>query len=245
MRSSTSRSSNPTRAVAGADSSSSNSVRRWFISCARVSGSHWAMPRATACSSRPKPSSGTGLTWTSPRCRAQRKARPRAAESTITDRPTQVPAPPIHRRAVPAMTTAKPATTGPPNRPAMLSTTVRTSKIAPGPTDTNGLSMLIAAMLPNRSPEVRRPAVGFCRHSRIWLACRKHRVSSRARALTSSVNMGARTNPQDAWTDSWSQEGTIMRQSPARVNGETRPVARWPGWGVVVSPAAPGRTRGR
>lgn len=57
------------------------------------------------------------------------------------------------------MSAATPATSGPPNSPAMLSTTERASKITPG-TSTSGVSMPTAQTPPKMSPETNCPASG-------------------------------------------------------------------------------------
>ena len=86
---------------------------------------------------------------------------------------------------VPAMM----ATTGPPNRPAMQSTTERASKIKPG-IKTRGINMPTTQMPPNSTPETICPTRGFCRQSRMLTPCKKHSASNSATPLISSRNMG-------------------------------------------------------
>ena len=89
------------------------------------------------------------------------------------------------------------ATTGPPNRPAMHSTTERASKITPG-IKTRGINMPTTQMPPNSTPETICPIRGFCRQSRMLTPCKKHSASNSATPLISSRNMGFRLGGREA-----------------------------------------------
>ena len=70
--------------------------------------------------------------------------------------PGTTPGPPIHRRNPPASTPAMPATSGPPNSPAMLSTAVRASRMMPV------WPMLVLSMPKMQALPNQRPASSFC-----------------------------------------------------------------------------------
>ena len=161
-----------------------------------------------------------------------------------------MPAPPSHRRHAMVRVPAMMATTGPPNRPAMQSTTERASKITPG-IKTRGINMPTTQMPPNSTPETICPTRGFCRQSRMLTPCKKHSASNSATPLISSRNMGFRLGGIQAHHPG---EATFCKRNSCARRGVavagTRGASWGASWGATVAAqkirtAGPARTRAR
>ena len=109
-----------------------------------------------------------------------------AAQATTTATPTPTPAPPNQSRYPPAIAVATPAASGPPNRPAMLSTTERASNMTPG-ANTTGVIMPMTQIPPKRTPEDMAAATLRPSQKRLLILSSRLSANSRATPLMSSM----------------------------------------------------------